>query len=142
MIRPRGNLVLLEVDPEDRHIGKSKILYAPDEATLKFCRRCGTKLEALADTPGCAYEEEWKLNAVRDTYDLTDVQQRHDIVSAPFPVVVEKSRWATVLALGLRATSPDFGIGSRVLISAEAGLHVPGCGYRLVPAEALLAVSE
>ena len=134
MIQPRGNLVLIEMDPEDRRIGESKILVAPDEKRLKFCRRCGTMMEALDDTPGCWISIEEYLDG--------EERLRHDIVNEPFPVVLEASRWGTVLALGSKARTSDFDCGSRVLIDAEAGHLVPGCAFRLVPAEAIMAVAE
>jgi hypothetical protein len=138
MIRPRGNLVLLEVDPEDRRLGKAKILVAADEQYLTFCKWCDVKLEALTDTPGCAVIEEFTLDPIRDTYRITDRQRRHEIVREKFPIVVEPTRVATVLALGVRA-SRDLRIGDRVLIDAEAGVQAPGTTYRLVPSEAILA---
>ena len=142
-MRPRGNLVLLEVDAEDRHVGSLKLLTAPDLNCLRYCRRCGVMMEALAAAPGCAVEEEWQRNPVNDRMHLTDIQRRHDIVYEPFPIVVEKTRCATVLAIGQSVTDPEISIGARVLIDQEAGTHVFGLPYRLVPAEAILAtVSE
>lgn len=140
MIRPRGNLVLLEVDPENRYVGESKAILAPDEKALKFCRRCGVMMEGLSETLGCALEEEWKLDERTDTYYINDIQRRHDIVSEKFPVVTEGSRWATVLACGMKVCLGTPPPGSRVLIDAEAGVYAPGTPYRLVCADALMLV--
>lgn len=140
MIRPWGDLTLLEVDPEDRHYPGSRVIWAPDMKTLKFCRRCGVMMEALANTPGCAVEMEFKNRDYNDSIYLSDLQIRHQIVEEEFPVVTEPTRKATVLSVGVRAK--QFIGGERVLIAAQAGRFVPGTVYRLVPEDAILGLIE
>jgi co-chaperonin GroES (HSP10) len=146
MIRPRGDLVLLEMDAEDRQVAHG-LLIAPDGGALRFCKRCGTMMEKLDETPGCRIEEEYTLDERKDQYRVTDRQQRHDIKTEYWPTAVERGlRAATVLAVGVKVerASKYEGIepGARVYVSASAGRFIYGSQYRIVKAEVIQAIIE
>src|SRR5882672_9327633 len=107
-LRPIRRQVLLKLDPEDRTVGSSHILLAPDVDTLLWCRKCGRQMEAIKESV-CNPEADIRLDERTDRYVYKGEDTGHHIEALEVPIVVEKARRATVLATG----SPEFDVGDR-----------------------------
>lgn len=139
-LRPIHRQVLLKLDPEDRTVGTSGLLVAPDVDSIVWCKKCGRHMEAIRESV-CNPEADVELDKRTDRYVYKGEDTGHHMESITVPIVVEKARRATVIASG----TPDFDPGERVVIDfasgrpAEDDIDSP---YRLVAESAILARIE
>lgn len=136
-LRPIRRQLLIKLDPEDRTVGASRMLIAPDEDTILWCKRCGRTMEAIKESV-CNPEADIQLDERTDRYVYKGESTGHHIEALTVPVVVEKARRATVLASGDR----DFDVGDRILLDFASGRSAEDdvdSLYRLVPADVILA---
>lgn len=139
-LRPLRKQILVKLDPEDRTVGASHLLVAPDVDTMVWCKKCGRQMEAIRES-ACVPEAEFGLDARKDAYVYKGESNGHHMESMEIPIVVQRARTATVIATGVAG----FEEGEKVLIDFASGRSPddePDSPYRMVFADAVLAKVE
>lgn len=138
---PLSHYLVLRLDPD---ISPSALIARPDMDTIKFCKRCGNMMEALAETK-CRKRLVWERDKqgvpIARTFD-----QEHELDSVRAPANPSKTRTGEIVALHSVA---ELSLGERVLIHFASGRKVDEWAelfgeaeYRVVHEDAVLGLVE